>query len=433
MDPAEVLAKLGEDADPAPIAVHWDASAAAMPDGPIPFLQPEQVTACRDWSGLGPDVDPTLLAAARAVSADPALRRLAWHCKWLLVDLPEPQELKGWPTLERAIGPLAGAFYLLIALAIVQAMREHHHALDIPDDVSRQTCLRIAAECRRYRDERGVAGLPFRKLSWLRHYPREPYLGFGPLEYWLKRNPCEPLVYRHAPTGRTVALAPDGRRFTSDGYIDPEPDAEPGARYWRSALTCTADGVHGNPIAPWGVALPHRVMLPAPEWRRALSPGDWILQVHLPPSADLRREPVGRSFRAAVDFFRDLFPERPARAFVSTSWTFSNQLESMLSSDSSLVRFQRELYLFPIPWLPHGGFSYIFPDGAFDLETAPRRTRLQRGIVDLLRSGGRWRGGGMFYLCDDVDAFGARPYLTAWPELAASLGLPADGATQPRA
>ena len=89
---------------------------------------------------------------------------------------------------------------------------------------------------------------------------------------------------------------------------------------------------------------------------------------------------------------------------------FSPLLESMLGQESSLVKFQRELYIFSGP-SSRSGFSFIFPEERFEIETATQQTRLQREIAGLLRRGGSWRIGGMFYLTDDVNAYGTQPYL----------------------
>ena len=74
------------------------------------------------------------------------------------------------------------------------------------------------------------------------------------------------------------------------------------------------------------------------------------------------------------------------------------------------MRLQKELYLLSGP-PGHGGFSFIFPEDEFCLESATQNTKLQKAIVKHLKQGGEWRIGEMFFLIDDIAKFGTQCYL----------------------
>jgi hypothetical protein len=132
-------------------------------------------------------------------------------------------------------------------------------------------------------------------------------------------------------------------------------------------------------------------------------------------------EACADSFRRAAEFFRIHFPDEPPKAVVCASWIFSNQLQDIFPETANLVRFQRELYLFPTPSGPWDGLWFVFlVRGEITPENAPRNTRVQRGILDYLQDGNRWHCGAMFFLMDDLDSYGTRTYIANWPPKALS-------------
>jgi hypothetical protein len=142
--------------------------------------------------------------------------------------------------------------------------------------------------------------------------------------------------------------------------------------------------------------------------------------MHIPEGGGMELEACGDSMRRAADFFRVHFPHVSCRAIACSSWIFNTQFERIPLSSGNLVRFQRELYLFPVPSSGKDGLWFIFLTNEVDPATAPRDTSLRRAVADLLATGERWRGGGMFYLVDDLPRFGTGHYRSSWP--------PADGA-----
>jgi len=329
-----------------------------------------------------------------------------FHCE-------ESHDLGQWPTLAGTLGDRNGFFYLLVALGMVPRIRDYHRSLGVPQEATRTTCLQIRCFWEIHqRDHQGRGGISFGRLNWLRNYVRSPYFRVGRLEYWLRPNPSKPVVYRCRTSGSVIAMAQEDENFTPGGFLDGE---EAPVDSWSSTFIDDDDGAIGHPITPQGAALPFTVELPYSRWERVLSKGDEILQIHIPFGEKLTPKSVGESMKEAVTFFRTYFPDASPRAFGSSSWMFSPILEQLLPSESNVVRFPSEFYLFPIPSGPHGGLGFIFPDGDFDPKTASRDTSLQRAILDFVASGGRWRAGGMFFLIDDVDRVGKQPYRQGWP------------------
>jgi hypothetical protein len=146
-----------------------------------------------------------------------------------------------------------------------------------------------------------------------------------------------------------------------------------------------------------------------------LAPGDPNLDIHIASGSPMDYDQCGESIRWALDFFPRHFPDRPFAGFACWSWILDPQFESLLPASSNLVRFQREVYLYPV-----GGdsdvISTVFGYGhtADDQPSLPRKTTMQRAFAAHLESGGHFRDGGCFLLKEDV-SWGSTYYRTHWP------------------
>jgi len=214
---------------------------------------------------------------------------------------------------------------------------------------------------------------------------------------------------RNRVTREVQVLADAGVRYRGDGQLDGTGGAFDPETGWTSRLLMDAKQVVGTPIHPTGVALRGKVCLPLDTWERILAPGDPILEIHIPAGSRMDFDACGDSLRQAADFFPRYFPDRPFQGFCCASWLLNTQLPDWLSSDSNMVRFQREFYLFPIFSGGRSGFDRIFGRDIQDLSTAPRDTRLRRAVLDHLQSGGYLRGGGALLFVEDL-AWGTQVY-----------------------
>lgn len=123
-----------------------------------------------------------------------------------------------------------------------------------------------------------------------------------------------------------------------------------------------------------------------------LRAGDSALGVHIPESGPLTPPACDASLGRARDFFARHFPETPVRVAVCTSWLLDPQLAEYLDPDTNIIRFQRRFRLL-------GGYEgdadivrFVFHRvGPVDLDSLPRRTTLERAIVEHLRAGRHWQ------------------------------------------
>ncbi|QYX83340.1 acyltransferase domain-containing protein [Streptomyces akebiae] len=128
----------------------------------------------------------------------------------------------------------------------------------------------------------------------------------------------------------------------------------------------------------------------------ALGPGAPCLDLHIPDYAGpLTPTACDRSLASAHDFFARHFPEERYTAGCCHSWLLDPQLRRYLPADSNIVRFQQRFRVADGTGEPEDDLPvrFVFGDPDLPVETLPRRTRLERAVVDHLRAGGHWYSG----------------------------------------
>lgn len=124
-------------------------------------------------------------------------------------------------------------------------------------------------------------------------------------------------------------------------------------------------------------------------------PGSLVLSVHIPDfSGPLSPVACDAAFARAKPFFVRHFPEEPYEVAVCRSWLLDEQLAEYLPADANIVRFQRRFRLAQWPDVDDAGtVLFVFGRETWTLDDLPRRTRLERAVVDHIRNGRHWQGG----------------------------------------
>ncbi|MFV2020479.1 acyltransferase domain-containing protein [Micromonospora sp. LOL_023] len=124
--------------------------------------------------------------------------------------------------------------------------------------------------------------------------------------------------------------------------------------------------------------------------------GGNAINLHVPESGPLTPEAVSASLDAARAFFPRHFPDERYTAFICSSWLLDPQLLDYLPEDSNIVAFQQRFQL--EPYAERDGLDadvevlrFVFRTLTTPIEALPRRTALQRAIVDHLSAGRHWR------------------------------------------
>jgi hypothetical protein len=124
--------------------------------------------------------------------------------------------------------------------------------------------------------------------------------------------------------------------------------------------------------------------------------GDTAISLHVPEAGPLTPDAVEASLDQARAFFSNHFPDERYTAFACGSWLLDPQLREYLPEDSNIVRFQQRFEL--EPYEEPDGLDcdievrrFVFRTLTTPLDQLPRRTVLQRAIIDHLEAGRSWR------------------------------------------
>ena len=171
--------------------------------------------------------------------------------------------------------------------------------------------------------------------------------------------------------------------------------------------------IPGTAIDPRGFALAEPLTLPADEWEQAVGPGDPVLNIHIPTGGPMDFDECGQSLAMVPGFFGEHFPEREWRCICCHSWLLDSAIQEIRPDTANLVRFQREVYLFPIGLSDTSLASNLFDELPVDPATAPRDTSFQRAYLERMESGEPPApgAGGCLLFMEDFD-WGAQVYLT---------------------
>ncbi len=119
------------------------------------------------------------------------------------------------------------------------------------------------------------------------------------------------------------------------------------------------------------------------------SPGEIVVETHIPETGPLDPAAVDASFAAAQGFFARHFPEHGTIRFATCdSWLLDPQVGALVPG-SNIATFGARYTLFPPARVAdQAALDFVFRAPSTPLADLPRDTRLQRGLVDHLSGGG---------------------------------------------
>lgn len=209
-----------------------------------------------------------------------------------------------------------------------------------------------------------------------------------------------PFVYRNMD-GKNIALWADGEKIRRDG----QPDGVNGI-FDEYAFTSYIKEETGNitayPVNAEGYVETKPVSLAAEEWTRILSPGDFVIALHIPDGEGYDPEHLYASCAAAIDFFCKFYSEYSFKAFQSESWLFDPAISALLGPDRRISRVKHEFYCYPTSSGEKYSLYEVFGTVSKDLSRYPTETSLQRLMLEELRTGRHFHVTGAFLLFDDV-------------------------------
>ncbi len=122
----------------------------------------------------------------------------------------------------------------------------------------------------------------------------------------------------------------------------------------------------------------------------------YLLSVHIPATGPLTPESVDDSLRRAWAFFAEHFADLRIHAFHCDSWLLDPQIAAVLSPESNMAKFQRRWTLYGQAKEADDAVLYFTfnararPGEQLDRSALPRRSSLERAVLEHLDAGEHW-------------------------------------------
>ncbi|MDP4134207.1 MAG: acyltransferase domain-containing protein [Bacillota bacterium] len=281
---------------------------------------------------------------------------------------------------------MAGVFPLL---ALMPWAIEYHKSHGVPDKIIQDTFSGFEKGLATGPDRMGYLGVDREYFYWLLLYKTGCLLRIGRFNFELCKAPKEVKLFKKN-TGETLILNLNskihrsGQIFGSALCLDEE-----GA--FGCSYTETDDYYEGNPIKENSTVSADKVRLNKSEWSSVISPGDYLLGIHIPGEGKLNKEESEKSIEEARTLYKEKFPEFDIKGFYTYTWLLGGELNNILKPESNIIAFQDMFKRFPMPSKGLDVFEFVFNSYKItkeEIKNLPENSSLQKGIKNLYLNGG---------------------------------------------
>ncbi len=300
------------------------------------------------------------------------------------------------------------AFNLIVLLSYAPELENDYKQNNWSNEMFRQALRDFKIWSDHCVENFGKPGLSYQGgYGWIHAQMLCQILRFGRLQCNIRAHFFqENIVFRHK-NSRKVQVIMNGRMdFNPDGLfrVADEPLAFSSAPAVRTENTIT-----GLPVSPDGIVSPEPVCLNLSEWEEVLSPGDPIINLHIPADGPLLPELCADSVRRMWDFFHQQ-TDFKVKAVCCESWLLDPQFPKILPPESNMLKFQMAGYLMP-EYGESDCFGRVFglKSRTEGIQSVPWNTSMRKAFGKFSTEGGHFRNGRIVLLPEDFP-WGSNPY-----------------------
>ena len=355
-----------------------------------PYLQQGMMQDARTWLDMPADFDTALADAVQRMAE--GVEHPLWKAfnddHRRLFHAPRLEELRfSKPKdMQPLLGSLWPVYECILLLSGLPDLLAFHKAFHIPEAITKATLADMVLWVKEYKRKQGVWGC--NELGWLQYHFTGRLYRLGRLQFMTARYEGHVYVYRHNDTGAYVVLAGDDITIRQDGYVNGTCGRSEAG--WVPAYKREDDRVIGHRSVE-GRVLAEAEILPLNTHAPFLMPGDTILEIHVPKDGRLEPEACMDSFRQALQFFPQHFPQDAFAAFTCQSWLLSPGFMHILPHSN--IRWFCEQFI----QLPQQGSESQLYERVYDcdspaekttqaIDQLPQDTQLQRVLAQAIRS-----------------------------------------------
>lgn len=372
-------------------AKFWSLSQNGFDEKELFFLHEKYISRVMQMLNMPDEAILSAVDAAMWIRQDDILNRIIWHSYYILFlsnEFPHDM-LKDWQLGLGYDGKLDDFICLFLAFAGIPKMKEIYFKLRIPDNILIDTLDYIKIWMEEFKKKYGRWG--FNNFLWyFNHQQKCNLFRIGRLEFEITKFRYNIKSYRNKSNSSIIAFWEEKMKFRSDGQIDgTNGDYEKSPN--ETVFTENDNHIYGNPINSSGYIENYTREYSKKEWELILEKNDPVLSIHIPGKGKLEKESVNASYKQAIIFFKEYFPQIKFRAFYCGTWFLDPQFKKMLGEETNIAYFQKPFYLFPTLSDDNGVFHWVFGKKPDDLNDLPQRTGLHKAIINHYKEGKKLR------------------------------------------
>lgn len=283
-------------------------------------------------------------------------------------------------TEDPVVGEMTAVFALLSAAPAIYA---EMNGRGVPHSVIAANIQSITFGIKIFEASNDRPGYDNGRMRWSANFVRCSHLTVGRFNFEMGTH-YDPIYIFRNKAGEYCALPADtkihksGRLLGSAGCTDEEgsydADFVETDEYWEG-YAC--NGVFITKT---------RKRLLKSGWELVIKPNDKCIRVHIPRAESFRHDLVAESYARLRKILRECYPEFP-EIIICGTWLLDPQIETIVGSESNLVKFRNDYHLFPRLSSGKAPFSFMFLKPFEKYEDLPEDTRLMRGVKKLYLNG----------------------------------------------
>lgn len=337
------------------------------------------------WCGICPEFCGMIVDAAQEVLQRPERLTDLARCASALFG-PGKWNPSEWQDTPRGTSLDERFFLALPLLQHLTLTRRWYAARGIPEDVLHDTLTDMQIWIETYQQRTGLPG--FREVGWLREHFQGSVIRLGRLQFQPATYDGAFIALAQRHGDRVCLVAHGGRTITPQGIFADSEGAS------GEALELVYTEVAGEIRRAHVVQANGTIALTPTDftpgcWKKKLTPGDAILDLHIPSGGPLLFTACQDSFRQAAAFYPRYFSKNPApRGVTCGSWLFYPGLCDILPADANIVRFQQAFHRFPLPGANAAqAYERAFMPQGRAITRDQLKGRLQQRLFDHIQAG----------------------------------------------
>lgn len=269
----------------------------------------------------------------------------------------------------------------LCLIGMLPLIKDFYNKNDIPETILVDTLSDLGVWIQEYYKNNNKWGLD--QFSWLSNSFTGKIFKIGRLQYEISDISLPAHIWKNKNTDDVVVFSEKDYLYDEYGYITTDDNK----KCFVSAYNIFDKTISGYPIIK-GKALKTIKNISKDDHIEVYTPSSKAINLHIQAGNPLLQEECVKSIKQANKFFRDYFPQIDYSAYICESWLLGPCLYEILPESSNIYKFLELFNLIPDPHSSNGFWGRIFNrDYSEDIDNAPCKNSLQKGMIKLIKDG----------------------------------------------